>query len=127
MAVAGVDDAYERGHRQGGVEEQIAEHGRRLDKINGSIADSARAMHELRLTMREEMHAQTLAIQRLADEATANAATVISTAKALKEAEAARRDRSTQSWTPFARIIAVLGGLAAIAAVAGLYLALIHR
>ena len=110
------DNAYDRGHTAGEIAERLAGHDRHFAAINGSLADVAREMHSL-----------TLAVQRLGDQAVARDATVVTTAKALKEAEDARRAKTEQSWTPVARLLAVLGGLAALAAVAGLYLALVRH
>jgi len=108
------DDAYDRGHIAGEIAARLADHDRHFATINGSLADIAR-----------ELHDQTLAIQRLGDQAEANAKTVITTAAALKAAEDARRAKGEQTWTPFARTIAVLGGLAALAAVAAFLL--VHK
>lgn len=118
---------YERGHKQGGVEEQISEHGRRLDKINGTIVDFTRALNEQKVDITKAMGRLELAIQRLGDQAEANAATAIVTARALKDAEEARRAKAEQSWTPIGKMIAALGAVAAIATVVGLYLALVHH
>jgi hypothetical protein len=114
--MADTDDAYDRGHMAGEINARLAGHDRHFQTINGSLADVAK-----------EMHGLTLAVQRLGDQAVARDATVVTTAKALKDAEDARRAQSDQSWSPFARLLAVLGGLAALAAVAGLYLALVHK
>ena len=110
------DDAYDRGHIAGEIAARLAGHDEHFAAINGSLANIA-----------GEMHALTLAVQRLGDQAVARDATVVTTAAALKDAEDARRGKAEQIWTPFARMIAVLGGLAAVAAVVGLYLALVHK
>jgi hypothetical protein len=110
------DDAYDRGHVAGGTDERLRGHDLHFAAINGQLARVA-----------EEMHALTLAVQRLGDQAIARDATVIATAKALKEADDQRRAKGEQSWTPVGRILAVLGGLAALAAVVSLYLALVHK
>jgi hypothetical protein len=104
--VAEDGDAYDRGHIAGEIAARLAGHDRHFQAINGSLADIAREMRE-----------QTLAVQRLGDQAEANAKTVITTAAALKDAEDARRAKGEQTWTPFARLIAAFGGLAAVAAV----------
>jgi hypothetical protein len=95
-------DAYDRGRTDGGIAERLAGHDRQLDAINGSLEGMAREMHEL-----------TLAVQRLGDQAAALAATNA----ALVSAEAARRATSDRSWTPFARVIASVGGAAALVAI----------
>jgi hypothetical protein len=113
--VAQPDDAYDRGHIAGEIAARLADHDRHFAAINGSLADVAREMHDL-----------TLAVQRLGDQAVARDATVITTAAALKDAEDARRSKGEQSWTPFARLIAVLGGLVAVVTLIG-YLALVRK
>lgn len=105
------EDDYQRGHAAGGINERLASHDRHFEAINGSLAQMAREMHNL-----------TLAVQRLGDQAVARDATVVTTAAALKEAEDARRDRTDRSWSPFAKLFAVLGAASALAAVVGLYL-----
>lgn len=108
------DDAYDRGHIAGEIAARLAGHDRHFEAINGSLADIA-----------NEMHALTLAVQRLGDQAISRDATVVTTAAALKDAEDARRAKGEQTWTPFARTIAVLGGLAALAAVVAFLL--VHK
>ena len=109
----GPDDAYDRGHTAGGIAERLASHDRHFKAINGSLADIAK-----------EMHALTLAVQRLGDQAVARDATVVTTAAALRDADEARRAQADRSWSPYARAIAVVGALAALASIVGLYLAL---
>jgi len=87
---------YERGK----TDARLDDHDDHLAKINGSIE-----------RMSNEMHSLTLAIQRLVDQGTARDATVITTAAALRDAEKARRDKSEQTWSPFAKTITVLGVL----------------
>jgi hypothetical protein len=106
-------EAYDRGIEAGRIEARLDEYAKHFAAINGSVADTAR-----------ELHLLVLAVQRLEQQAVARDATVVTTAKALKEAEEARRDKSTQSWSPFARLMAGLGGLAALATVLAVYLAL---
>ena len=101
------EGAYGRGHQAGEIAARLADHDRHFAKINGSINDLAR-----------EMHAVALGMQRLADSAAADRDTVITTAKALKEAEEARRDKTEQSWSPLARLLAVLVAVATVAGTA---------
>jgi hypothetical protein len=103
------EDAYSRGHRAGGIAERLDSHDRHFSSINGSL-DRVFA----------ELHGVRMELQRQGDRAEASAKTVVATALALKEAEAARRDRT---WTPFAKLFAVLGAAAALAAVIALILA----
>lgn len=55
--------------------------------------------------------------QRLSEQAVARDATAVALAAALKEAEANRRTKSEQTWTPFQRGIAVLGAIATAIAI----------
>jgi len=98
-------DAYNRGVDAGVIDTRLAGHDKHFTAINGSLADMAREMHEL-----------TLAVQRLGDGAVARDATVITTAAALKDAEAARRDKSEQSWTPLARATVLISTVVTVAA-----------
>jgi hypothetical protein len=95
-------EVYDRGVAAGQILERLAGHDRHFADINGHLA-----------TLAIEAHSQTLQLQRLADAAEADRQTTIKTAAALKEAEEARRDQSTTRWTPFARLIAVLGAAGA--------------
>lgn len=97
---------FERGVIAGAIETRLAGHDRHFASINGSLE---RISHE--------MHALTLAVQRLADQAEADAKKVVATAAALKEAEEARRQNSAQRFTPWQRGIAIVGGLLAVLAV----------
>jgi hypothetical protein len=103
-------DAYERGEAAGQIGARLAGHDQHFAAINGSLAKLAGEMHEL-----------TLAVQRLGDQAVSRDATVITTAAALKDAEAARRDKSESSWSPLARAGTAVG---IIAALVGVYLLL---
>jgi hypothetical protein len=60
------------------------------------------------------MHELRLAVQRLGDQAISRDATVVTTAAALKDAEEARRSTADQSWSPWAKIFAAVGGIAAL-------------
>lgn len=101
------ETAYERGVAAGEIAARLANHDRHFAAINGSLADLAHEMHDL-----------TLAVQRLGDQAAASATTVVATAAALANAEKARREQSTRSWTPFQRLLAVLGVGVALAGLA---------
>jgi hypothetical protein len=109
------DEAYDRGHIAGGIDERLRGHDLHFAAINGQL-----------VKVFEEMHALTLAVQRLGDQAVSRDATVVTTAAALKEAEAARRAKTEQSWTPVSKVFAALGALAALASVIG-YLALVRK
>jgi hypothetical protein len=100
--------AERRAFAAGQIDARLAGHDEHFARINGSIERLA-----------DEMHLMNLVVQRLADDAKANEATVIKTAAALKDADIARREKSDSSWTPFQRGIAVV---VAATAVIGLYL-----
>lgn len=100
------EDAFERGTVAGKIEARLADHDRHFSLINGSLERVASELHDLKL-----------AVQRLGDQAVSRDATVITTAAALKDAEAARRDKADQSWSPMTKIIAVIGALGVIVAV----------
>jgi hypothetical protein len=102
-------DDYDRGHIAGGVDARLAGHDVHFRTINGSIERLA-----------NEMHALTLAVQRLGDQAISRDATVVTTAAALKDAEDARRSAGTTSWAPWAKLAT---GITAAAALVGVYLA----
>jgi len=72
--------------------------------INGSVHRFA-----------DEVHALTLAVQRLSDQADDAAERVVVTASALKAAEDARRSRSESSWSPLSRTATAMGALVALA------------
>jgi len=101
---------FDRGHLAGEIAARLAGHDQHFASINGSLADIA-----------NEMHALTLAVQRLGDQAVSRDATVVTTAAALKDAEDARRSKSESSWSPVQKAFAVL---AAIATAVGLYVLL---
>lgn len=97
-------EAFDRGHTAGEIAAQLRGHDAHFAQINGSIDRTAEALEGLRLD-----------VQRLASEATSAAATVVTTAQALKDADDARRRTAEQSWSPFARLFAVVAALAALA------------
>ncbi len=73
-------DAYDRGHLAGRIDQRLAGHDQHFAKLNGSTAE---------LVVKVEEVAR--AVQRLADQATADAATRLQLASALRDADAARR------------------------------------
>lgn len=96
-------DAYDRGVIAGEIAARLAGHDNHFALINGHLADIS-----------VEMHGLTLSVQRLADQADANQRTVVTTAAALKDAEAARRDRTAQTWSPVQKAITIILALTAI-------------
>ena len=114
--MAGADD-YDRGHAAGAIAERLASHDKHFAAINGQLAD-----------IHKEMQKNRLELQRQGDRAAARAAVVDATALALLNAETARRQKTDQaendrraqadqSWSPWAKLLAVLGGMAAVAGV----------
>jgi hypothetical protein len=106
---------YERGVAAGQVLSRLDSHDQHLSKINGSMTDVASELKALNTANQDLL----LAVQRLADAANADRATVITTAAALEKAEAARRTKNETHWTPFARMIAVIMAAAALLAAVG--------
>jgi hypothetical protein len=98
------ESEFDRGHTAGGIAERLDSHDRHFTAINGSLEKIA-----------ANLGLQTLALQRLADQNVSRDATVITTAAALKDAEEARRDKSTQSWTPVSKALALLGAAVTVA------------
>ena len=86
---------YERGVAAGEIAARLRGHDEHLAAINGSMADVAR-----------QLKALVLEVQWLADAAEADRRTVVTTAKALKDA-------SDAGWSPWARAGAMLAALAA--------------
>lgn len=105
------DASYDRGR----VDEKLAGHDRHFEQINGSMKDVAANLAKNNLLM-----------QRIIDSAAADRATVLTTAKALKDADDARRDKGEQKWTPIQRLALVLGALAAVAGVTITLLTAVH-
>lgn len=110
-------EAYDRGVDAGRIEQQMAEFRQHFIVINGSIADTAAELRNLGMQ-----------VQRLADQAVADAKTRVSTAEAVEKArqeaagalEAERRarsDRSATVWTVPRMVGATVGGLAGLVAV----------
>jgi uncharacterized protein YdcH (DUF465 family) len=103
---------FDRGVAAGEISQRLKEHDQHFAKINGSMERVA-----------DELAKQTLAIQRMSDAMTANEATVLKTAAALKDADEARRDQSETRWSPLARLGAVAVIIGAIASVVAIVLA----
>jgi hypothetical protein len=126
---------YNRGVAAGTTDRTLQEHSERLDKLNGSMADLAKATTDLRIDMVRAVNGLAGEIRQLASSAAARSATVDAqresdkgtveaTAEALEKAETSRaaalvlaREKSDQRWSPFQRLLAVLGTLAAVVTV----------
>jgi hypothetical protein len=130
--------AYERGVTAGAIDARLANHDKHFAAINGSVADLVREVHGMNLAHVKELQALTLAVQQLRDQAVADARTRVTTAeaveksreetaKAVESERVVRRDSSERTWAPWAKALAVIGGVAAvvaiIAAAVGIYLA----
>jgi hypothetical protein len=91
-----------------------------LTRMEGILNLVAFRMDDISATVKEhgeEISALKMFTQRLSDDAKASRETALSLAKALKEADEARRDKSEQTWTPFQRTITALSALTAVTAV----------
>jgi hypothetical protein len=110
------DGGYSDGVTAGRIAERLDGHDKHFGEINGSIKDLIGEVHGMRLD-----------VQRLGDAAESDRATVITTATALEKAAQARRDTSESRWSPTAKVIAIIGALAAVATVITLVLANLHR
>lgn len=108
-------DAYERGEQAS----EVKEHGRRLDKINGSIEHAAGEMHGVRGELhdvRQEVQEVKSQLQRLADGLAARD----TTDAAVKASDKVRREQVETSWSRISGVVTVVISLIAIAAVVGL-------
>lgn len=102
---------YNRGREDGSILARLDQHDNHFSVLNGSMAKVA-----------SSLDAVNMSVQRLSDEAVSRDRTVVTTAAALKDAEAVRREHSTTAWTPLSRIAAGI-----TAAVGMLTLALFFR
>lgn len=107
---AGEPTAYERGVKAGRIDEELANHGRRLDKINGSMEKVAERLGSIDGRF-GDVH---LALQQIKDQMVADIATVEATAKALKEAAEAQRQATEKRWSPVQKWIAVIVALVVV-------------
>lgn len=110
-------EAFDRGHTAGEIAVTLADHAAHLRAINGSTEKTARALEKVA----ETLQVQALELQRLADQAEADARTRVATAVAVKETGEARvqadeeaRRVSEREWVPWARLFAVVGACGAI-------------
>jgi hypothetical protein len=97
----------------GRIAERLADHDAHLTRINGSMERVADELAQVKLIL-----------QGLADAANADRSTVLTTASALKDADAARREKSDVRWSPYSRLLALVVALAAVAAAVIAWLAL---
>lgn len=93
-------------YQRGQIDERLASHDKHFEAINGSLKEVAVNLADLNL-----------GIQRLIDSAAADRATVLTTAKALKDADDARRDKGEARWSPVQRLIALISGTGGLAGI----------
>jgi hypothetical protein len=109
----GEQAAFIRGETAGNISARLADHDRHFEAINGSIRKLANGVEELNLS-----------VQRIFDVIQSNEKKIIATADALKEAEEARRDNIELRWSPFAKIMTVVGSVLALFSLGlGVYIA----
>jgi hypothetical protein len=113
MHPGGEPSDYDQGVTAGRIDARLADHDKHLAKINGSMDRVADRLTDLVQGNRDLL----LLVQRLGDAADADRATAISLATALEKADTARRDKSTTTWTPLSRLIAVVVAVAVVAGV----------
>jgi hypothetical protein len=109
------DDAYRRGREEGEILARLAGHDEHFKQINGSIEG-----------FRTEMHQLVVSIQRYSDAADARDVTAVATAKALAEADAARRQAAESRWSGFQRLFAAIAACAALITIAGVVYTIAH-
>lgn len=95
-------ETFERGRVIGAIRARLDEHDQHFTSLNGSIDKLTTAVvgtnYSLdRLVTQDEMREDN----------------ALATARALKEAEEARKAHSEQVWTPVSRVISILSGIAA--------------
>jgi uncharacterized membrane protein YhaH (DUF805 family) len=100
-------EAFDRGAEVGAIRWRLADHDVHFAAINGSLAAVA-----------AELHLLNMAVQRLHDQAVSNAATVVTTAAALRDAEEAKVRQGEQSWSPWAKAIALAAGAVTVISIA---------
>lgn len=122
MAAETPAEAHARGTEEGRVAAVLAQHGQHLAKINGSMEKVANALE----ASNEEQHAMRMEMAKIRQQAAADADTRVALAAALEKAEQARREKdkdtaealrvkSDETWQPYAKALAVLVALVAVA------------
>jgi hypothetical protein len=112
-------EAYDRGADAGRIEQRLSQYDEHFRAINGSVAETAKELAKL-----------VMQVQRLADQAVADAKTRVTTAEAVEKARrdaadaleserVVRKEQADSRWSPWAKAIAVV---AAIVGVVGLWL-----
>jgi sugar phosphate isomerase/epimerase len=117
MTTADRAEEYDRGHVAGRIEERLTRTETHLAQINGSMADVAEQLGKLNLGVQGLRDEQAASNKAAIAAAAALERTVATTAHALRQADQDRREDAADRWSPWAKVIAVLGGLAALVAV----------
>jgi hypothetical protein len=114
--VAGELGDYERGIAEGQILSRLSNHDDHFAAINGSIDRLGGEMHTLVLTL-----------QKYSDAADSRDAITAATAKAVIEAETARRVAAEHKWSGFQKLFAIVAALAAAITIAGVLVTLIAK
>lgn len=103
-------DAYERGRTIGEINARLGGHDARLSAINGTVAGFV-----------IEMHALTVAVQRVADQQNEAARVALATAAALANDVVSRRNASETAWRPWVRVFAVVAAMSSVVSALAVY------
>jgi hypothetical protein len=94
------DVSYDRGRIDGEVRARLGSHDTEIAAIKRALT-----------TVTQDIGSLVLATQHLNEAAQAEREKVVATAKALAEAESARRDKDKARWTPIERFTAVIASV----------------
>jgi hypothetical protein len=120
-------EAFDRGHHEGGVEARLREHEKHLNSINGSIERGVTGLADVKTALQQLASDTKAGLDTVIATANAAAATVVATADALAKADEARRKKSDASWSPWQKFIGLITSLViAAGAAAGIYATLHH-
>ncbi len=114
------DTEFSRGRESGSTETRLEGHDDRLQAINGNIAGFVKEMG----TINREMGDIKMLLQSVRDTVKAGAEAAINTAAALEKADAARRKKDEEAWTPITKFFAII---AAVSSVIAIYFAIIKH
>jgi hypothetical protein len=107
---------YERGIAEGQILSRLANHDEHFAAINGSID-----------RLGGEMHTLVLSLQKFTDAADSRDAVATASAKAVIDAETARRVAAEHKWSGFQKLFAVVAALAAAITIAGVVITLFAK
>jgi hypothetical protein len=94
------DTSYIRGQIDGEVKAHLRSHDARLDRAEQMLT-----------TVTRDLNSLVLATAHLEEAAKADKETAIATAKALADAEASRREKGKERWTPIERFTAIIASI----------------